>query len=55
MEYLTILNFDQLQEDFDHFEPILEMAVNRIPMLGEAGIHTFFNGPEVLLQMTRTT
>ena len=38
--------FDQLQEDFDHFEPILEMAVNRIPMLGKAGIHTFFNGPE---------
>ena len=37
--------FDQLQEDFDHFEPILEMAVNRIPMLGKAGIHTFFNGP----------
>ncbi|KAG1715162.1 4-methylaminobutanoate oxidase (formaldehyde-forming) [Nymphon striatum] len=27
--------FDQLPEDFDHFEPILE-----------AGIHTFFNGPE---------
>ena len=22
------------------------MAVNRMPMLGEAGIHTFFNGPE---------
>ena len=38
--------FDQLQEDFDHFEPILEMAINRMPMLGEAGIHTFFNGPE---------
>ena len=38
--------FDQLPEDFDHFEPILEMAVNRIPALGEAGIHTFFNGPE---------
>ncbi|MCV2892500.1 GcvT family protein [Lentibacter sp. XHP0401] len=38
--------FDQLQEDFDHFEPILEMAVNRMPMLGKAGIHTFFNGPE---------
>ena len=38
--------FDQLPEDFDHFEPILEMAVNRIPVLGEAGIHTFFNGPE---------
>jgi len=38
--------FDQLPEDLDHFEPILEMAVNRMPMLGEAGIHTFFNGPE---------
>ncbi|TDK46242.1 GcvT family protein [Antarcticimicrobium luteum] len=38
--------FDQLPEDFDHFEPILEAAVNRMPMLGTAGIHTFFNGPE---------
>jgi len=38
--------FDQLPEDFDHFEPILEAAVERMPMLAEAGIHTFFNGPE---------
>jgi glycine cleavage system aminomethyltransferase T/glycine/D-amino acid oxidase-like deaminating enzyme len=38
--------FDQLPEDFDHFEPILEMAMNRMPILGAAGIHTFFNGPE---------
>ncbi|MEP5376683.1 MAG: FAD-binding oxidoreductase, partial [Hyphomicrobiales bacterium] len=38
--------FDQLPEDFDHFEPILEAAVNRLPILAEAGIHTFFNGPE---------
>ena len=38
--------FDQLPEDFDHFEPILEAAVTRFPMLAEAGIHTFFNGPE---------
>jgi len=38
--------FDQLAEDFDHFEPILEKAVTRMPMLAEAGIHTFFNGPE---------
>ncbi|MEM8698297.1 MAG: FAD-dependent oxidoreductase [Pseudomonadota bacterium] len=38
--------FDQLPEDFDHFEPILEQAVARMPMLGETGIHTFFNGPE---------
>lgn len=38
--------FDQLPEDFDHFEPILGQAVNRMPLLAEAGIHTFFNGPE---------
>ena len=38
--------FDQLPEDFDHFEPILEAACTRMPMLAEAGIHTFFNGPE---------
>ncbi|MER8502550.1 MULTISPECIES: FAD-dependent oxidoreductase [unclassified Mesorhizobium] len=38
--------FDQLPADMDHFEPILEMGVNRMPMLGTAGIHTFFNGPE---------
>ncbi|MEZ5812894.1 MAG: FAD-dependent oxidoreductase [Rhizobiaceae bacterium] len=38
--------FDQLPEDIDHFEPILEKAVNRFPALAEAGIHTFFNGPE---------
>ena len=38
--------FDQLPEDFDHFEPILEAAINRMPFLAEAGIHTFFNGPE---------
>ena len=38
--------FDQLPEDFDHFEPILEEACERMPMLAEAGIQTFFNGPE---------
>jgi len=38
--------FDQLPEDFDHFQPILEQAINRMPMLETAGIHTFFNGPE---------
>ncbi len=38
--------FDQLPEDVDHFEPILEQAVARMPILAETGIHTFFNGPE---------
>ncbi|MEO1264716.1 MAG: FAD-dependent oxidoreductase, partial [Pseudomonadota bacterium] len=39
-------SFDQLPEDFDHFEPILDKAVTRVPILAETGIHTFFNGPE---------
>ena len=38
--------FDQLPEDVAHFEPILEAAIARMPMLAETGIHTFFNGPE---------
>ncbi len=38
--------FDQLPEDFEHFEPILERAINRMPILETAGIQTFFNGPE---------
>ncbi|MGF1444829.1 MAG: FAD-dependent oxidoreductase, partial [Pikeienuella sp.] len=38
--------FDQLPEDIDHFAPILEMGCARVPLLAEAGIHTFFNGPE---------
>lgn len=38
--------FDQLPDDFDHFEPILEKAIERMPLLAKAGIHTFFNGPE---------
>jgi len=42
----TDFEFDQLPEDFDHFEPILEAACERMPMLAEAGIQTFFNGPE---------
>ena len=38
--------FDALPEDIDHFEPILERAINRLPVLAEAGIQMFFNGPE---------
>ncbi len=39
-------SFDSLPEDFAHFEPILEKAMNRMPLFQTAGIHTFFNGPE---------
>ncbi len=38
--------FDQLPDDFDHFEPILEKALHRMPALEHVGIQTFFNGPE---------
>ena len=38
--------FDSLPEDFDHFEPILERAIKRFPLLDKTGIKTFFNGPE---------
>ena len=38
--------FDTLPDDFDHFEPILEKAIKRLPYMETAGIHTFFNGPE---------
>ena len=38
--------FDSLPEDFEHFEPILGMGMNRMPLFQTAGIHTFFNGPE---------
>ncbi|MCR8549154.1 FAD-dependent oxidoreductase [Salipiger sp. P9] len=38
--------FDQLPEDFDHFEPILAAACERMPVLATTGIGTFFNGPE---------
>jgi 4-methylaminobutanoate oxidase (formaldehyde-forming) len=38
--------FETLPEDMDHFEPILNDAVRRVPMLETAGIALFFNGPE---------
>ena len=38
--------FGELPEDFDHFAPILEDAMKRIPSLEKVGIRKFFNGPE---------
>ena len=39
-------SFETLPEDYEHFEPILNAAVKRVPALAEAGIQLFFNGPE---------
>ena len=38
--------FDALPNDFAHFEPILDTAIQRFPELAYAGINLFFNGPE---------
>ena len=40
-------DFDELPEDFEHFEPILEAAIQRVcRRWAKSGIRTFFNGPE---------
>ncbi len=38
--------FDSLPDDLDHFGPVLEHAVRRVPVLARTGIATWFNGPE---------
>ena len=38
--------FDQLPDDLEHFEPILNKAIKRLPILETSGIQLFFNGPE---------
>jgi 4-methylaminobutanoate oxidase (formaldehyde-forming) len=38
--------FGELPEDWDHFMPVLEDAMRRIPALGRTGIRKFFCGPE---------
>ena len=39
-------SFGQFPEDWEHFEPAMLNAIHRIPKLEDAGIQTFFNGPE---------
>lgn len=38
--------FGELPEDFDHFQPILDDAIRRMPALEYVGVRKFFNGPE---------
>lgn len=38
--------FDSLPDDIDHFTPVLEKAIARVPRLADTGIRTWFNGPE---------
>jgi len=39
-------SFDEIPGDFEHMEPVLEQAMQRVPALQDAGIKTFFCGPE---------
>ncbi len=38
--------FDELPNDMDHFMPVLERAMTRMPALQDVGIRTWFCGPE---------
>jgi sarcosine dehydrogenase len=38
--------FQLLENDLDHFEPLMELAIGRVPAMDRAGIKSFINGPE---------
>ncbi|CAM5775037.1 FAD-dependent oxidoreductase [Labrys miyagiensis] len=38
--------FQLLENDLDHFEPLMELAIGRVPAMESAGIKQFINGPE---------
>jgi 4-methylaminobutanoate oxidase (formaldehyde-forming) len=38
--------FDELPEDWEHFQPVMEKVLARVPRLATSGIQKFFNGPE---------
>ncbi len=39
-------HYTLLDSNFDHFEPLMELALGRVPALEKAGIKTLTNGPE---------
>ena len=39
-------HFTLLDSDWDHFEPVMEQALARVPALAKAGIKQLINGPE---------
>lgn len=42
----TPFNFQLLDPDYEHFSPTMELAMGRVPALGEVGINQLINGPE---------
>jgi len=47
-------SYGEFPENFEHFEPYLEAAVKRFPILETAGIRKFFSGPESFTPDTNT-
>ena len=47
-------SFGEFQENFEHFEPYLNTAIKRFPVLETAGIRKFFSGPESFTPDTNT-
>ncbi len=47
-------SFGEFQENFEHFEPYLNAAVKRFPVLETVGIRKFFSGPESFTPDTNT-
>jgi len=47
-------SYGEFPENFEHFEPYLEAAIKRVPMLEKAGIRKFFAGPESFTPDTNT-
>ncbi|MDE2218930.1 MAG: FAD-dependent oxidoreductase [Gammaproteobacteria bacterium] len=39
-------NFQLLQPDWEHFQPVLDLALPRVPALANAGVRELINGPE---------
>jgi 4-methylaminobutanoate oxidase (formaldehyde-forming) len=39
-------NFSLLNSNWEHFQPIMELAIGRVPALQTAGVKTLINGPE---------
>src|SRR4051794_35322189 len=38
--------FQLLEEDWEHFAPVMEQAIVRIPALADTGVRKLYNGPE---------
>ena len=47
-------SFGEFPENFEHFEPYLEAAFKRVPLLEKAGVRKFFSGPESFTPDTNT-